>query len=59
METATVDSIRRLDVPGAAGDMLAREQGVLAVGSFEIPRLDNDPAQPENGSLKLILKGGR
>ena len=53
VETATVDSIRRLDVPGAAGDTLAREQGVLAVGPFEIPRLDNDPAQPENGSLKL------
>ena len=60
VETATVDSIRPLDVPrDAAGDALAREQGVLAVGPFEIPRLDNDPAQPENGSLKLILKGGR
>jgi predicted phage baseplate assembly protein len=59
VETATVDSIRRLDAPGVVGEMLAREQGVLAVGPFEIPRLDNDPAQPENGTLKLTLKGGR
>ena len=59
VETATVDSIRRLDVPGAEGDKLARDEGVLAVGPFEIPRLDNDSAQPENGSLKLTVKGGR
>ena len=42
VETAMVDSIRRLDVPGAEGDKLARDEGVLAVGPFEIPRLDND-----------------
>jgi hypothetical protein len=33
--------------------------GVLRLGAFEIPRLDNDPNAPANGRLTLILRGGR
>jgi hypothetical protein len=35
------------------------DKGVLRIGPLEIPRLDGDPLHPENGSLKLELKGGR
>ncbi|MBI3900075.1 MAG: putative baseplate assembly protein [Gammaproteobacteria bacterium] len=33
--------------------------GKLALGPFEIARLDNDPSFPENGRLLLMLRGGR
>ncbi|MDB5028237.1 MAG: hypothetical protein JWO66_1926, partial [Candidatus Eremiobacteraeota bacterium] len=33
--------------------------GVLRLGAFEIPRLDNDPNALANGRLTLILRGGR
>ncbi|HEX8572901.1 MAG TPA: hypothetical protein VF759_09130 [Allosphingosinicella sp.] len=35
------------------------ESGELALGPFEVARLDNDPGQPENGALRLNLRGGR
>jgi hypothetical protein len=35
------------------------ETGVLALGPFEIARLDNDPDFPENGQLRLEMRGGR
>jgi hypothetical protein len=35
------------------------QHGVLALGPFEIARLDNDPSVPENGRLTLDLRGGR
>ena len=59
VETAYLDHIRRLDVPGDREDEQARQTGVLPLAPFEVPRLDNDPAQPENGTLVLTLKGGR
>lgn len=34
------------------------ERGVIALGPFEIPRLDNDPNFPENGVLRLSALGG-
>ena len=34
------------------------ENGFLPLGPFEIARLDNDPSFPENGVLKLDLRGG-
>lgn len=37
----------------------ARETGVLPMRPLEVPRLDNDPAQPENGLLTLNPRGGR
>jgi predicted phage baseplate assembly protein len=33
--------------------------GLVRIGPLEIPRLDGDPLRPENGRLKLDLKGGR
>jgi hypothetical protein len=33
--------------------------GRLELGPFEIARLDNDPNFPENGRLRLVLRGGR
>ncbi len=35
------------------------EFGVLELNTFEIARLDNDPSFPENGVLKLEMRGGR
>lgn len=35
------------------------EAGELALGPFEVARLDNDPRFPENGALILNLRGGR
>jgi hypothetical protein len=34
------------------------EHGVIPMGAFEIPRLDNDPSSPEHGVLRLIAVGG-
>jgi len=35
------------------------ERGVLPIGLLEVARLDGDPINPENGTLKFDLKGGR
>jgi hypothetical protein len=35
------------------------EMGLLRVQPWEMPRLDNDPSLPENGTLKINLRGGR
>jgi hypothetical protein len=35
------------------------KNGVLALGPFQIARLDNDPSAPMNGRLTLLLRGGR
>jgi hypothetical protein len=35
------------------------EHGLLPIGPLEVARLDSDPVNPENGKLKLNLKGGR
>lgn len=35
------------------------ENGVLSLGPLEIARLDNDPSFPENGRLRLDVRGGR
>jgi hypothetical protein len=44
--------------PRANGNDLPRN-GVLAMGAFEIARLDNDPNAPANGRLTMIARGGR
>jgi len=41
------------------GTDVALREGLLALGPDEVARLDNDPIRPENGVLKLIMKGGR
>jgi hypothetical protein len=35
------------------------EKGRIDVGRLEIIRLDNDPSQPENGTLAFIMEGGQ
>jgi hypothetical protein len=35
------------------------EAGVMAMGSWEIARLDNDPNFMENGVLRLVTRGGK
>jgi predicted phage baseplate assembly protein len=55
VENVTVTRLERF-VEGPNGEI---EQGLLPLGPFEIARLDNDPTFPENGLLKLDLRGGR
>jgi hypothetical protein len=55
VETATVKELRRLN----RTDEGALESGRLAIGPYEIARLDNDPNFPENGQLELSVGGGR
>lgn len=40
----------------AAGEL---EAGVLPVARLEVARLDNDPNLPDNGRLRLTVRGGR
>ncbi|HEY1427465.1 MAG TPA: hypothetical protein VGF50_12395 [Caulobacteraceae bacterium] len=44
--------------PTATPDQMPKT-GVLALGPFQIARLDNDPNAPANGRLTLLLRGGR
>jgi len=56
-----VNQLERFD-PGEPTPDLDEELppgGALALGPFEIARLDNDPDFPENGRLTLTLRGGR
>jgi predicted phage baseplate assembly protein len=50
-----VERLRRKFEP--AGNAL--EIGILHVQPWEMPRLDNDPSMPDNGTLKLKMRGGR
>lgn len=47
------------EAPPLPGDSDVPDSGVLALGPFEIARLDNDPNFPDNGRLTLKLGGGR
>ena len=38
---------------------LAEMPDVVAVGTDEIIRCDNDPSLPEHGSLKITIRGGK
>jgi hypothetical protein len=55
VESVRVTKLQRL-FEEPAGEI---ETGVLALGPFEIARLDNDPDFPENGQLRLEMRGGR
>jgi hypothetical protein len=35
------------------------ERGLLALEALEVAQLENDPSQPEDGVLKLVMRGGR
>jgi predicted phage baseplate assembly protein len=55
VESVTVERLERFGSPSRG----ALEGGLLPMDLFEIPRLDNDPSQPENGRLEITLEGGR
>ena len=55
VESVKVTKLQRLYEP-ANGEI---ENGVLPLGPLEIARLDNDPSFPENGRLRLDVRGGR
>jgi hypothetical protein len=64
VQSVTVVRFGRLDVPDAPltptpSTDAAIADGVLALGPMQVARLDNDPDFPENGTLTLILGGGR
>jgi hypothetical protein len=55
VESVKVTKLQRLYEP-ANGEI---ENGVLLLGPLEIARLDNDPSFPEDGRLRLDMRGGR
>ena len=55
VESVSVTKLQRLyELPN--GEL---ENGVLPLGSLEIARADNDPSVPENGRVKIDVRGGR
>jgi hypothetical protein len=55
VESVTVTTLQRL----GEGPNHEIENGVLPLGPLEVARLDNDPNIPENGQLRLEMRGGR
>jgi predicted phage baseplate assembly protein len=55
VESVSVERLERYGIPSRD----ALKGGLLPMDLFEIPRLENDPSQPENGRLEIILDGGR
>jgi hypothetical protein len=55
VESVAVTRLRRLYE--APNDEI--ENGVLPLGPLEIARVDSDPSLPENGRLRLDMRGGR
>jgi predicted phage baseplate assembly protein len=55
VESVKVHKLQRLYEP-ANGEI---DNGVLPLGPLEIARLDNDPSFPENGRLRLEMRGGQ
>jgi predicted phage baseplate assembly protein len=55
VESVSVTRLERLQL-GPNGEL---EQGNLPIGPLEIARLDGDPSFPENGRIRLDLRGGR
>ncbi|GAA0316831.1 hypothetical protein GCM10010302_64900 [Streptomyces polychromogenes] len=55
VRSVRVTALERLFEP--SGDAL--REGVLLLRPDEVPRLDADPARPENGVLELRIGGGR
>jgi len=54
VENVSVNRLQRLN----EGDNDELASGVLTLNALEVARLDNDPSFPENGKLKLELRGG-
>lgn len=71
-ELMKIDGVRWVDLdPVANGSEQVRfqrlrqvasgelEAGVIRIGRLEVARLDNDPSAPDNGRLRLTVRGGR
>jgi hypothetical protein len=64
VQNVVITRLERYEVGEPAPGTESRKEevpstGRLAMGAFEIARLDNDPSFPENGRLTLELGGGR
>lgn len=35
------------------------DAGKISIGPLEVARLDNDPEQPQNGTIEFVMRGGR
>ena len=55
VESVQVTKLERL----FAGGNHELDNGLLPIGPLEVARLDADPINPENGQLRLDMKGGR
>ncbi|HEV3164673.1 MAG TPA: putative baseplate assembly protein [Isosphaeraceae bacterium] len=55
VQNVRLDRLRRL----RGGPKSSLVGGLLPIKPLEIARLDNDPNDPENGVLSLVLRGGR
>lgn len=55
VESVTVTKFERL----FEGPNHEIEDGILKLGPLEIARVDNDPVFPENGQLRIEVRGGR
>jgi hypothetical protein len=53
--SVTVNTLERLGEDSRA----ALDLGVLLIGPMEIAQLDNDPNNPEHGTLAFTMRGGR
>jgi len=53
--SVTLTRLERLDA-GSFGEL---DAGVLTLAPLEVARLDADPNYPENGVLRLTVRGGR
>jgi predicted phage baseplate assembly protein len=55
VDSVTVTRLQRFD----GADDGALDDGALRLNADEIPKLDNNPSAPDNGVLRLDLRGGR
>ncbi|WP_437674821.1 putative baseplate assembly protein [Sorangium sp. So ce131] len=55
VENVKVTELRRFGEPQGR----EIEDGILPIGPMEVAQLDDDPSLPENGSIRLTMRGGR
>ena len=45
--------------PQGVATKIFLQRGEIPLGPFQVARMDNDPSRPANGTLTLVLKGGK